>query len=146
MTYDVYLWCQIWYQIWPNHPKLQPGTTNINQVWFCSRWTSIHARELKLGHNSRITYYCDPWCQSWHQRWFNPPDLQSGTINVFQVWQCSWCTYIHARELKIGIQIKNFILWWSMMSKTTEAQSASFRHVFGEFWASMENGQNGQQW
>ena len=36
----------------------------------------------------------------------NPPKLKTGTINVLQVWLCSWYTYIHAGELKIGIQLK----------------------------------------
>ena len=42
--------------------------------------------------------------------------LQSGTTNLLQVWPCSWCTPNHARELKIGVCLKNVILCSFMMS------------------------------
>ncbi len=35
-----------------------------------------------LAHNLRITYHEDLWCQGWP----HPPSIQSGTINVPQVW------------------------------------------------------------
>ena len=44
----------------------------------------------------------------------NSPKLLSGTINLLQVWLCSWCTFNHAKEMKIGIQL-NIDIWWLFM-------------------------------
>ena len=82
MTNYVITWCQVWYQRWSNPPKHQWVSINVLHVWLCSGWTSTHARELKLAYNSRMTYYYDPWCEIWHQRWLKCPDIQSGTINL----------------------------------------------------------------
>ena len=70
----------------------------------------------KLAYNSIMTYYGYLWCQIWYQIWPNPPKLQSGMINVLQVWKCYWWTYNHARELKIWLQPRNDKLCWFMMS------------------------------
>ena len=71
---------------------------------------------LKIGIQLKNDILCWAWCQIWYQRWPNPPKPQSGTINILQVWMCSWCTYNHARELKFGIHLKNDIVCWCMMS------------------------------
>ena len=60
----------------------------------------------KFEYNSGMTKHVDSWCQIWYQRQSNPSKLLSGTINILQVWLCSWWTSIHARKLKIGIQLK----------------------------------------
>ena len=39
-----------------------------------------------LAHKSWITYCDYPWCQEWP----HPPSIQSGTINVLQVWLWGW--------------------------------------------------------
>ena len=44
-----------------------------------------------------------------------------------QVWLCSWWTSIHARELEIGVQLKNDILLWSMVSNFTPEKTQSSR-------------------
>ena len=85
-----------------------------NEIW-CSLWTYIHVTELKVENNSTMTYYCDPWCHIWYQRWPNPPKLQLGIIRILQVWWCSWCTSNCTRQLPFGIQLNNDILCWFMM-------------------------------
>ena len=70
----------------------------------------------KFKYNSKLTNYVDSWCKLWYQRRSNPPKLHSGTINVLQVWLCSWCTFNHARKLKIGMQHNNDIWWLFVMS------------------------------
>ena len=109
ITYAGYLWCDIWYQIWPNPSKLQSRTINVLQVWLCSWCTYNHAREIIIWIHLRNNKLCW-WCQIWYQRWPNPPKVLSGTINVLQEWLCYWCTFTHARELKIGIQLNNDII------------------------------------
>ena len=47
-----------------------------------------------------MTYNGCIWCKIWYQIWSNPSKHLSGTINILQVWLCSWCTYNHARELE----------------------------------------------
>ena len=42
----------------------------------------------------------------------NPQKIQSGTINILEVWLCSWCTYNHVRELKKILQLSNNKLCW----------------------------------
>ena len=74
MTNYVDSWFQIWYQIW---------SVRISTIY-------LHVNL----YSSRITNYIDSWCQIWYQRWSNPPKIQSGIINVLQVWLCSWCTII----------------------------------------------------
>ena len=70
----------------------------------------------KFEYNSGMKNYVDLWCQIGYQKWSSPTKLQSGTIYVLQVCLCSWCTYNHARELKIWIQLRNDKLCWFMMS------------------------------
>ena len=70
----------------------------------------------KLKYTSRLAYSVNSKSKIWYQRWPSPPKLQSGTINVLQIWLCSWCTYNHARVLKIWIQLRNNKLCWFMMS------------------------------
>ena len=70
----------------------------------------------KFEYNSLMTNHDGSWCKIWYQRQSNAPKLQSGTINLLQAWLCSWLVSIHVRELKIGIQLKNNILCWFMMS------------------------------
>ena len=48
----------------------------------------------KSTYKSIMTHDVYSWCQFWHQRWSNPPKLQSGIINVLQVWLCPWCIRI----------------------------------------------------
>ena len=64
----------------------------------------------KFAYSSIMTYKGYLRYPIWYQIWPNPPILQSGTINILQVWLCSWCTFIHARELNISIQLNNDIL------------------------------------
>ena len=59
----------------------------------------------KLAYSSIMTYDDYFWCQIWYQIRHNPLKLQSGSIKVLQVWLCAWCTFNHARELKIGKQL-----------------------------------------
>ena len=108
MTNYVDSWCKIWYQRQSNPPKLQSGTINVLQLWLCSWCTYNDARELEIWIQLRNYNYVDSWWQIWYQRWYNPLKIQSGTINILQVWLYSWCTFNHARELKICIQIKNY--------------------------------------
>ena len=70
----------------------------------------------KLTYNLKMSNDGYSWCQMWYQIWPNPPTLHSGIINVLQVWLCSCCTFNHAKELKIGIQLNNDILWLFVMS------------------------------
>lgn len=74
----------------------------------------IMLRSRKSAYSSRFTYIVYFLCKIWYQRWSNPPKLESGTINILQVWLCSWCTYNHVREQKIPIQIRNEKLCWFM--------------------------------
>ena len=77
----------------------------------------IKLESRNLAHKSRITYHENPWCQEWP----HPPSIQSGTLNILQVWTLrtggSWHTSNQARELKFGTQVKNHISWLSMMSR-----------------------------
>ena len=41
----------------------------------------------------------------------------------------SWHTYIHARELKFGTQVKNYISWQSMMSRMTPSSKYPVRNL-----------------
>ena len=99
-------------QSWPNYPQLMSGTIYILQVLPHSMCTFNYARELKISIKSKMTYNVDLLCKNWHYKWYNPPKLQSGTINILQVWLCYWCTYNHARELKL----RNDKVRWFMMS------------------------------
>ena len=58
--------------------------------------------------------------------WHNHPSPQSRTINIFKVWLWSWHTSMYGWEWYMGMQIKNYILWWSIILKMTGAQWASF--------------------
>ena len=75
-----------WCRGWPNTPRLQSGFINILQVWLWGQGVLdtllIMLDCQNLAHISRNTWNDDPWCQWWP----NPPRLQSGTINIFQVW------------------------------------------------------------
>ena len=57
----------------------------------------IMLESWNLAHRSRITYHDYPWCQEWP----HPPCIQSGTINVLQVWLrgrgAPWHPSFHAR-------------------------------------------------
>ena len=116
MTYNVYSWCNLWYQSWSNPPRLESGTINILQVWLCSWCTYNHARELKILTQLRNDKLCWFRCDIWYQRGSNPPKLQSGSINILHVWLCSWCMFNHTRELKIGMQLNHDIWWLFVMS------------------------------
>ena len=70
----------------------------------------------KFDYNWGMANYVDSLFQFWYQRWSNPPKLQSETINILQAWLCFWCTFNHARELKIGKKINNDIGWLFTMS------------------------------
>ena len=59
MKYYGYLWCQIWYQIWPNSSKLQWDIINVLKVWLCFWCTYNQARELKIWIQVRN----DKWCR-----------------------------------------------------------------------------------
>ena len=124
MTYNVDLWCKILYQRWSKTPA---RTINILKVWLCSSSTYKHVRELNfdIRLNNDIWWYL--WCHIWYQIWPNPPNLQSGTMSILQVWLCSWWTSIYARELKIGIQLKNGILLRSMTLSLTPKMTQSSR-------------------
>ena len=119
-------------QGWPYPPSLQSGTINVIQVWTLRMWGPdtllIMLESWKLAHNSIITYHDDPWCQGW----LHPPSIQSGTINNLQVWTSrtggSWHTSNHARELKFGTQVKNYISWPSMMSRMAPSSKYSVRN------------------
>ena len=82
-----------------------------------------------LVHKSRISYQDNPWRQGWP----HPPGLQSGTFSVLQVWLWGWGGYWgtskHARELKFGRQVKNHILWQSMMSRMTPSSKSPVRNL-----------------
>ena len=41
----------------------------------------------------------------------------------------SWHTYIHARELKFGTQVKNYISWQSMISRRTPTSKNPVRNL-----------------
>ena len=57
----------------------------------------------KSVHSSRMIYNIDSWYKILYQRLPNPPKHQSGTISILQLWLCSWYTFNHTRDLKIGI-------------------------------------------
>ena len=82
----------------------------------CSWCTYNLTRELKIWIQLRNDKLCWFRCEIWYQISFNPPKLQSETIKVLQVWLCSWCTFNHAREMKIWIQLRNDKLCWFMVS------------------------------
>ena len=42
----------------------------------------IMLENWKLAHKTSITFHDDSWCQEWP----HPPSIQSGTINILQVW------------------------------------------------------------
>ena len=88
----------------------------------------IMLESWNLAHKSRITYHDDPWCQGWP----HPPSIQSGTINILQVWTLrmggSWHTSYHARELKFGTQVKNHVSWRSLTSRMTPSFKTSVRN------------------
>ena len=79
-----------WCQWWPYSPRLQSETINVLQVWLQGRVvleTLLIMLEIwNLAHKSRIIYYDDPWCQGWPYL----PRLQSGTVNILQVWLRGW--------------------------------------------------------
>ena len=81
----------------------------------------------KCEYNSGMTNYVDSWCQIWYQRGSNPPKLQLETINLHQVWPCSWCTLNHTRELKIGIKLNNDIWWLFLMSNLIPNMTKSIK-------------------
>ena len=56
----------------------------------------------KLAYNSIRACDVYSWCRIWYQWWPKSLYLQSGTINVLQVWLCSCCTYNYNRELKLS--------------------------------------------
>ena len=70
----------------------------------------------KFKYNSGMAKYVASWCQIWYQRWSNPPKLMSGAISILQVWLCSWCTFNHDRDMKIGIKLMNDKIYWFIMS------------------------------
>jgi len=128
ITYNDDPWCQEW----PHPPSIQSGTINILQVWLQGRGvldTLLFMLESwNLAHKSSITYHDDPWCQELP----HPPSIQSGTLNILQVWTSrtggSWHTSHYARELKFGRQVKNHISWWSMLSKMTSSSKTPLRN------------------
>ena len=79
----------------------------------------IHARELKFGTQDihRISWWSmmsrrtptSKYPVRNHQR---PPSTTLRTGGY-------WHTFIHAKELKFGTQVKSHISWWSMMSRMT---------------------------
>ena len=69
------------------------------------------------------------WYQIGYQIWPNPPKLQLGSINILQVWLCSWCTYNHAGELKIRIQLWNGKLCLFMMSNLIPNMTKSSKNA-----------------
>ena len=58
MTYNVVLWCKLWYKRRPNAPKLQSRTIYILNIWHCSCFAHNHARELKNLIQLRIDNLC----------------------------------------------------------------------------------------
>ena len=87
----------------------------------------IMLESRKAVYNAIMTYDGYLWCQIWYQIWPNHSKLQSGTINVLQLWLCFWWTFIHVREFNIRIQPNNDILLWSMMSNWKPKTSQSSR-------------------
>ena len=127
ITYHEDSWCQGW----PHPPSIQSGTITVLQVW-TSR-TGIHEvliimlESWNLAHKSRITKHDNPWCQGWPF----PPSLQSGTINILQVWTSRFGKVLdkhHARELKFGTLVKNHISWQSIMSRMTPSSKSPVRN------------------
>ena len=88
-------------------------------------WRTLTVADWRSGEMSHLR------CQIWHHRCVIPPDLYSGNINVLQVWLCSWHTSIHARELKIGIKIKNYILVIHDV-KNDRGPKGKFQAIFGQ--------------
>ena len=88
----------------------------------------IMLESWNFAHKLRTTCDDDPW----HQGWPNPPSIESGTINIPQVWtlrmEGSWHTCNHARELKFATQVKNHILWWYMISRMTSSSKYPFKN------------------
>ena len=89
----------------------------------------------KIEENARIfqeTLFMDPADDLWCQGWPCPPNPQSGTFIVLQVWTSrmggSWHTSNHARELKFGTHVKNDIEWWSVMSRMTPSPKTPVRN------------------
>ena len=68
------------------------------EPWMSSKYYCLFDELLfilgsyNLWYKLWMTYYYYSWCQILHQRWLNSPYLQSGTINVLQVWLCTWYT------------------------------------------------------
>ena len=79
----------------------------------------IKLETWNLAHKLRITYHEDPWCQeSPHpskypvRNYKRPSSMTSRTGG-------SWHTFIHARVLRIGTQVRSHISWWYMVSRMT---------------------------
>ena len=108
----------------------EPSTTSeyVLLGWGVLDTLLIMLESWNFAHNSGIAYHDDPWCQGWP----HPPNIQSGTINIFQAWTSrmgvSWHTSNHAREQKFGTQVKNHISWRFMTSRMTISSKSPVRN------------------
>ena len=81
----------------------EPSTSSKHDCVLDVLW--ITPGSWKSAYNSIMTYaYYLRW-QIWYKKWLNPPDFQSGTINILQAWLCSWHTSIYVRELKFAYKL-----------------------------------------
>ena len=85
----------------------------------------IMRENCKSAYNFIMTYDGYLWWQFSYQRWPHPSKLQKVTINVFQVLLWSWLNSFLTKEWKMGIQLKNNISLWSMMSNLIPKTSQS---------------------
>ena len=78
------------------NPSQEPSTSSKcdcvldNFLTMLGSWQS--------AYNSIMTYHGYSWYQFWYQRWSSTSKLQSGTIDLLQLWLCLWCTFNHTRE------------------------------------------------
>ena len=110
-------------------PSQEPSTSSkygLQEQGFLT--LLIILENWNFAHKWIIIYYEYPWCQGWP----HPPRPQSGTIYILQVWtsrmEGSWHTSNHARELKVGTQVKKHISWQSIMSRMTPTSKFPVRN------------------
>ena len=117
LTWNVDLWCKIWYPIWPNPPKLHSGTINILHLGLRSWCTNNHSMELNIWKELKtkklcwfiMSYLISEMIQSSKSSVRNHQHPPSMTVFL--------CTFNHAsRELKLGIQLNNDIQCLFVMS------------------------------
>ena len=130
---DLIMVCQddLWHQRSPHHPRLLSGTFSVHQVWLQGQGVLdtllIMLEHWNLADNqkSHIMMIHDVKDGSILQDSNQEPSASS--LYDFEDGG-SWHTFIHARELKFGTQVKNHISWQSMMSTMTPSSKYQVRN------------------